>query len=57
MQGPTEEDQVKLRQLLGYLLKTRKRVLVLQPKQNFKVTAYIDASLQSIMMGNHIQVL
>jgi len=34
----------KLRHLLGYLLKTKKRVLVLQPSQSFKVTAYIDAS-------------
>jgi hypothetical protein len=44
VQGPTEEDRVKLRHLLGYLLKTRKIVLILKPTQSFKVTVYIDAS-------------
>ncbi len=29
VQAPTEEDRLKLRRLLGYLIKTKKRVLVL----------------------------
>jgi hypothetical protein len=44
VQGPTEEERMKLRHLLGYLLKTRKKVLELQPSRSFKVTAYIDVS-------------
>jgi hypothetical protein len=44
VQAPTEEDRVKLRWLLGYLLKTKDDVLVLKPSECFKVVAYIDAS-------------
>jgi hypothetical protein len=44
VQAPTEEDRTKLKQLLGYLLKTKKRILILQPLQSFKVVAYVDDS-------------
>ncbi len=44
VQRSTEEDNMKLKRLLGYLLKTRKQILVLQPLQSFKVVAYINAS-------------
>ena len=41
---PTEEDNNKLKHLLGYLLKTVDRKLILQPSQSFKIVAYIVAS-------------
>ena len=44
VQAPTEEDQTKLRRLLGCLLKTKNRHLKLKPSGSFKVVAYIDAS-------------
>jgi hypothetical protein len=44
VQALTKEDQVKLRCLLGYLSKTKNRLLVIKPSQSFKVVAYIDAS-------------
>jgi hypothetical protein len=33
VQAPTEEDRMKLRRLLGYLLKTKDDVLVLKPSE------------------------
>jgi hypothetical protein len=34
----------KLEQLMGYLLRTKNKVLVLRPSQSFKIVAYVDAS-------------
>jgi hypothetical protein len=41
---PTEQDREKLFHLLGYLQRTKERVLTLQPRGIFKLEAYIDAS-------------
>jgi hypothetical protein len=43
-QAPTKQDNGKLRQLLGYPLRTKERVLILKPSQSFNMVAYIDAS-------------
>jgi hypothetical protein len=44
VQFPTKEDMMKLEKLLGYLLRTKEKILILRPSQSFKVVAYIDAS-------------
>jgi hypothetical protein len=41
---PTEQDREKLFHLLGYLQRTKERVLTLRPRGIFKLEAYIDAS-------------
>jgi hypothetical protein len=44
VQAPIVEDMIKLERLMGYLLKTKSKVLVLRPSQSFKIVAYVDAS-------------
>ena len=44
VKAPAEDDNRKLQQVLGYLLKTKKKVLVLRQSESFKVVAYIDMS-------------
>jgi hypothetical protein len=41
---PTVQDREKLFHLLGYLQRTKERVLTLRPRGIFKLEAYIDAS-------------
>jgi hypothetical protein len=41
---PTVQDQIKLMQVLGYLQRTVKYILMLHPKKMVQVEAYIDAS-------------
>jgi hypothetical protein len=36
VQAPTVEDMIKLEQLMGYLLKTKSKVLILWPSQKFQ---------------------
>ena len=44
VQAPIVEDMIKLERLMGYLFKTKSKVLVLRPSQSFKIVAYVDAS-------------
>jgi hypothetical protein len=44
VQHPTEADSKKLERLLGYLLRTKDRVLILEPSRDMQLRAYVDAS-------------
>ena len=44
VQTPAEEDMANIELLMGYLLRTKNKVLVLRPSQSFKIVAYVDAS-------------
>ena len=44
VQHPTEADNKKLERVLGYLLRTRDRALVLEPSRDMQLSAYVDAS-------------
>ena len=51
MKGPTIDDQRKLGHLLGYLERTRDRLLVLRPQGIFNIKACVDASFATHMDG------
>ena len=58
MKGPTIDDQRKSGHLLGYLERTRDRLLVLRPQGIFNIEAYVDASFATHMDGkSHTGVL
>jgi hypothetical protein len=44
---PTQEDQIKLLRVLGYLQRTHDAKLYLKPKLPLKVESYIDAAFAS----------
>jgi hypothetical protein len=51
VKAPTIDDWRKLEHLLGYLKRTRNRLLVLKPQRIFNIEAYVDASFVTHMDG------